>query len=310
MPRNENEKDFYIKIDEIDFGEQDLYIEKNSESSFGQDYYIKLDEGNIVESSKSSNHLDIMNDNNELNNEDIPHYNSPEYVEYISKINKDSLKEISMESVNNDNIALKIKDEANKKYSKKQMQVFIFVLISILFIASIITVGFMFKSVSSSSSTTGTFIGNSSKDLEELDFLTKVIVASGENSLSNYDKLKEVAISKSNIDSNIYNIKIEEVKKLSQKDLDEINTLKDYITIRNYADIVDVLKLRYENTIELCNKMLTSTGSNLVSVYNNYAKVEIEIIDRLNREFMEKLDQFNISYEFKDGSIILNDKNN
>lgn len=310
MPRNENEKDFYIKIDEIDFGEQDLYIEKNSESSFGQDYYIKLDEGNIVESSKSSNHLDIMNDNNELNNEDIPHYNSPEYAEYISKINKDSLKEISMESVNNDNIALKIKDEANKKYSKKQIQVFIFVLISILFIASIITVGFMFKSVSSSSSTTGTFIGNSSKDLEELDFLTKVIVASGENSLSNYDKLKEVAISKSNIDSNIYNIKIEEVKKLSQKDLDEINTLKDYITIRNYADIVDVLKLRYENTIELCNKMLTSTGSNLVSVYNNYAKVEIEIIDRLNREFMEKLDQFNISYEFKDGSIILNDKNN
>lgn len=310
MPRNENEKDFYIKIDEIDFGEQDFYIEKNSESSLGQDYYIKLDEGNIVESSKSSNHLDIMNDNNELNNEDIPHYNSPEYAEYISKINKDSLKEISMESVNNDNIALKIKDEANKKYSKKQMQVFIFVLISILFIASIITVGFMFKSVSSSSSTTGTFIGSSSKDLEELDFLTKVIVASGENSLSNYDKLKEVAISKSNIDSNIYNVKIEEVKKLSQKDLDEVNTLKDYITIRNYADIVDVLKLRYENTIELCNKMLTSTGSNLVSVYNNYAKVEIEIIDRLNREFMEKLDQFNISYEFKDGSIILNDKNN
>lgn len=274
-----------------------------------EDYYIKVDDGNIVKENKTKD-IDFINDTIESQSDDMPHYNSPEYAEYISKINKDSLKEISMESVNNDNIALKIKDEANKKYSKKQIQVFIFVLISILFIASIITVGFMFKSVSSSSSTTGTFIGNSSKDLEELDFLTKVIVASGENSLSNYDKLKEVAISKSNIDSNIYNIKIEEVKKLSQKDLDEINTLKDYITIRNYADIVDVLKLRYENTIELCNKMLTSTGSNLVSVYNNYAKVEIEIIDRLNREFMEKLDQFNISYEFKDGSIILNDKNN
>lgn len=310
MPRNENEKDFYIKIDEIDFGEQDFYIEKNSESSFGQDYYIKLDEGNIVESSKSSNQLDIMNDNNEINNKDIPHYNSPEYAEYISKINKDSLKEISMESVNNDNIALKIKDEAKKKYSKKQIQIFIFALISILFIASIITVGFMFKSVSSSGSTPDTFIGSSSKVLEEFDFLTKVVVASGENSISNYDKLKELAVSKNNIDSDIYNIKIEEVKKLSQKDLDEVNTLKDYITIENYVDIVDVLKLRYENIIELCNKMIISTSSNVISVYNNYAKVEIEIIDILNREFMNKLDQFNISYEFKDGSIILNDENN
>ena len=293
MSKNENEKDYYIKIDDIDASQQD--------------YYIKIDNGDIIEKDRLNNQLDIMNENIQSESEYIPHYNSPEYAEYISKLNKDSLKEISMESVNNDNIALKIKDEAKKKYSKKQIQIFIFALILVLFIASMITVGFMAKSVSQGESTSGIIAGSSAKDLEDFDFLASVVVASNKNSVSNYDKLKEYALSKSDVDSGLYNIKIEEVKKLSQKDLDEVSMLKDYINVENYSDITSLLELRYENTIALCDEMILSNGNDIVSTYNKYTKVEIDIIDTLNKEFMKKLDQFNIPYELKDGAIVLND---
>lgn len=293
MLRNKNEKDYYIKMDKMD--------------SSQQDYYIKIDDGNIIEKDKLNNQLDIMNDNIQFESEDIPHYNSPEYADYISKLSKDSLKEISMESVNNDNIALKIKDKAKKKYSKKQLQIFIFALILVLFIASIITVGFMARSISQGNAP-GITAGYSAKDLEDFDFLAKVIVASNNNSTSNYDKLKEFSISKRDLDSSIYNIKIEGVKKLSQKNLDEVAMLKNYINVENYSDITSLLELRYENIMDLCNELISSRGDNVISAYNKYAKVEIEIIDTLNKKFIERLDQFNIPYELKDNSIVLNDK--
>lgn len=312
MSNSRNEDDFFIKIDDVEINDEkypmdnDDYIIKmdnfNSSSSNNSDYFIKVDGGDIIEQNKEKNELYIMNDDviEEKEEDNIPHYNSPEYAEYMSKLNKDSLKEISMESINNDDIAFKIKEEANKKYSKKQIQTFLFGLIGILFVASLMTFGFMLKDGTVTNHSTVA----SEEELSDFDFLLNVISVSGETSLSYYNDLKEFAESKSSSSLSLQKTKISEINKQAKENLEEVNSLKDYIDITNYSDIISLLKSRYENIIELCSKLTTANSSNSASFYNKYAKLEIEIVDSLNTEITKKLDYFSIPYKLKDNAIV------
>lgn len=312
MSNSRNEDDFFIKIDDIETNnkkysmDNDDYIIKmdnsNNDNSNDNDYFIKIDGGDIIEQNKEKNELYIMNDDiiEEKEENNIPHYNSPEYAEYISKLSKDSLKEISMESINNDDIAFKIKEEANKKYSKKQIQTFLFGLIGILFVASLMTFGFMLKD-----GTVTTHPGIISKEeLSDFDFLLNVVSVSNKTSLGYYNDLKEYAESKSISSLSLQKTKITEINKQAKENLEEVNSLEDYIDISVYSDIVSLLKSRYENIIELCNKLTTTNSSNSVSFYNKYTQSEIEIIDSLNTEITKKLDFFGIHYNLNDNEIV------
>ena len=320
MSNSRRDDDFIISFDDIGVNDSNNSIDKNdvfnnnlnnsinndyifeTNSSDSGDYFIKIDGGDIVEQEKEKNELYLMNDDVENQADNTPHYNSPEYAEYMSKLNKDTLKEISMESVNNDSITHKIKEEANKKYSKKQIQTFLFGLIGILFVASLMTFGFMIKDSNSINNTANVVNNNpSEKEMSDLSFILNVVSTSNKTSLGYYNELKELAMSSK---SSSIKSRVEEISKLCKENLNEVYSLKDYIDADAYSDMIAQLKSRYENIIELCNSLYIKNSNELKSLYNEHAKVEIEIIDALNMEITKKLDYFAIAYKVENDSII------
>ena len=295
-------EDSKVKDCKIDnsFESNNMKTETNNVSS---DYFIKIDDGDIVDQDKEKNELYIMNDNKD-EEDALPHYNSPEYSEYMSKLNKDSLKEISMESVNNDSLTHKIKEEADEKYGKNKIQKFLFIAIAILFVASIATFGVI---LSGSNSSQSNLVGSnvSEKDLSDFDFLLKVTISSSNTSLQYYDELKEIAENKNTLNSNMYDTKLNEIKKSAEANLQEVNILNQYIDINNYNEIINLLKLRYENLIKVCNELSKTMVDNYKSIYNTYAKNEISVIESLNKEIVIKLDYFKIPYRIEGNAIVL-----
>lgn len=320
MSNFKKEDDFIIKFDDMGVNNSSSSLDKNdnfnnisninndyifkTDSSNIGDYFIKIDDGDIVEQEKEKNELYIMNDDTKNQLDDIPHYNSPEYAEYMSKLNKDSLKEISMESINSDSITHKIKEEANKKYSKKQIQTLLFGLIGILFVASLMTFGFMIKdSGLANNSASVTNNTPTEKEMSDLSFMLNVVSTSNKTSLEYYNELKELAVNNRS-NSSLIKSKIEEISKLSKENLNEVYSLKNYIDADNYGDIIAQLKSRYDNIIDLCNTLYIKDYNEHKSIYNKHAKAEIKIIDTLNMEIIKKLDYFGIPYKVENNSII------
>lgn len=295
-------EDSKIKDYKLDnsFESNNIKTDTNSASS---DYFIKIDDGDIVDQDKEKNELYIMNDKKD-EEDTLPHYNSPEYSEYMSKLNKDSLKEISMESVNNDSLTHKIKEEADEKYGKNKIQKFLFIAIAILFVASVATFGVI---LSGSNSSQSNLVGAnvSEKDLSDFDFLLKVTISSSNTSLQYYDELKEIAENKNTLNNNMYDTKLSEIKKSAEANLQEVNLLNQYIDINNYNEIINLLKLRYENLIKVCNELSKTMVDNYKSIYNTYAKNEISVIESLNKEIVVKLDYFKIPYRIEGNAIVL-----
>ena len=80
-----------------------------------EDFYIKINDGEVVTENKTGN-IDFINENTNSKQVDaVPDYTSPEYVEYISKINRDSLREINSEDINNIETVSNIRKEIKEK---------------------------------------------------------------------------------------------------------------------------------------------------------------------------------------------------
>lgn len=219
--------------------------------------------------------------------------------------NKDEVseKDLDVEALNSESISTEVETEEEVKveekpkygkYNKKQIQTLIFGLIAILFIASLMTFGFMIKGSNNINTTT-----SSTSEVSELNFILNVVSKSNKTSLDYYNDLKEVSL------SNKINLsKVQEISKLAKDNLKEIYSLGEYINVGPYDGIVEELESRYSNIIELCNELYSKNANEYKSLYNKYVREEIEIIDRLNNEITKKLDYFAIPYEIKDNSIV------
>lgn len=269
-----------------------------------EDYYIKVDDGNIVKENKTKD-IDFINDTIESHSDDMPHYNSPEYAEYISKLNREGLKEISSEDINNVDVAMKIKKEIKEKYPKKQIQLCILALIVVLFLAIIFTTNSMMKNISNTGVTPNHSVGQNSESNESFKFLTNVTAASGSDSIDSYNTLKELAVSKKDIGYAQYKNGIKSVKENAQTNLNDVNSLSSYIRVEDYEEIVSCLKNRYENLISLCDKMLEMINTNPISVYNKFALIETNIVDELNNAIIEKAKVLNVGYKIENEKIVL-----
>lgn len=261
-----------------------------------EDFYIKINDGEIVTENKTGN-IDFINKNTNSKQVDaVPDYTSPEYVEYISKINRDSLREINSEDINNIETVSNIRKEIKEKYPKKKIQLFIFALIIILFIAIVAVSGSMIKSVSNV---------NMQGVNEEFKFLTDVAIASKNDSISSYNSLKELASTKDVLSYFDYKEKVQSIKENAKRNLNDVNSLDSYIQVKNYKKIISHLEERYYNLIELCDKLLEVGNVNAVYIYNTYVPKETTISENLDTAIIEKAKEFNIDYKVEDEKIIL-----
>lgn len=265
----------------------------------GEDFYIKIDDKDEASLENNITDINFLNKKTEPQVDDIPHYNSPEYAEYISKISKEGLKEIASEE------DIGIRSKIKEKYSNKKIQLSIFVLIVILFLAIIIVGSSMVKSVSNTSVSNNQSIELTNEGSKEFKFLIEVIALSGSDSVESYNTLKEFVTTKEKMGYEKYQNNIKSIKEKAQANLNDVNSLSSYIDVNNYKAIVACLKARYENTIELCDMLLDKNTSSAISTYNKYVLLEASIVDELNAAIVEKADNFNIDYEIEDGKIIL-----
>lgn len=272
-----------------------------------EDFYIKINDGDVVTENKTSN-LEFINEKVEPKVDDIPHYNSPEYAEYINKMNKESLKEIASEDINSIEIAENIKKEIKEKYPKKTLQLIMLALMVVLFIAILFVSNSMMKDISNSGAIPNNSTSQSGGTVEEFKFLTDVVIASASDSIDSYNTLEDLVSKKNKIGYSKYKEGINTVKENAQRNLNDVNSLPSYINVDSYSDIVSCLKNRYEKLLELCDKLLKSNNSNPVSTYNSYAVLESNLIDELNKAVIEKAKVLNVDYKI-DGEKIIFDMN-
>lgn len=264
-----------------------------------EDFYIKINDGEIVTENKSDS-IDFIKENTIPEQvDDTPHYNSPEYAEYINRMNRESLREINSEDINNIEATSNIRKEIKEKYPKKKVQLCIFALIIVLFIAIVAVSGSMMKSVS-----------NTNMQLsvvnEEFKFLTDVVIASASDSIDSYDSLKELASTKDKLGYSEYKERIQSIKENAQRNLNDVNSLSSYIEVKNYKEIISCLEERYVNLINLCDSLLEARSENTINTYNKYVPQEVSVIGNLNNAIIEKAEELNIDYKVENEKIILN----
>ena len=264
-----------------------------------EDFYIKINNGDIVTENKSNN-IDFINDNRnyeEVNN--IPDYNSPEYAEYINRLNRESLRDINSEDVSNTESTINITKELKEKYPKKKIQLLIFGLIIVLFIAILGVSGSMMRSVSDIKG-----VGTSATN-EDFKFITDVASASATDSIERYNNLKNIVSNKSSLNSYEYKKEIQAIKESAQNSLNDVHSLSSYINISEYSSIAEVLEKRYLNLIDLCDELLQVVNLNPVSTYNSYVTIESSIVDELNDSITKKASELNIGYKVDGNNIVI-----
>ena len=268
-----------------------------------EDFYIKINDGDVVTENKTTD-IDFINETIETSEEtNMPHYNSPEYAEYISKMNRDSLKEITSEDINNVNPGSKIGKEIKEKYPKKTIQLCLLGAIVILFVAIIFNTKSMMGSISNSGMVTNQSIGQG--DTNEFKFLTDVVVASAKDSIDSYNILEDISMNKMTMGNAKYKEAVLSVKENAKTNLADVNSLSSYIKVENFSEIVSALTTRYENLIKLCDELLGVGGLNPISTYNKYALEETKTVDALNNALINKAKSLGIDYKVEDESIVL-----
>lgn len=276
-----------------------------------KDYYLKMKNGDIVKEDRDEmSPKTIEQDLRQEGFDDVPPLGTDEYAEYILKVSSQGLKTIAEEDLKKDDLTSKATDGIKKKFSKQEIQKILLITTGVVFvlvlIISVLTFA-SFKNTPTNSDSQGVSTSLSNKDLESLNFLIGVVKSSTVNSNSDYKEIKDVVLSKDISNSEVLRVKLENIKKSNQLNLDEIESLGKYIKKANYTEIIAGLSKRHVNLVEMCNELLEST-SNQIHIYNEYAKKEHEILTEINVELARKLNDYNVKYELNnDGSIILNE---
>lgn len=250
-----------------------------------KDYYVFLEDGEIIEEEKDKDSLKIMNhhdsDNSDsINNED----NSKKQKDFYDNLSK----------------------YCNKLPNKKTFNIIILSLISIISILIIFNIIGIVKSVHDTSmddfNLNSTSIKISSKDREQLFFMANIVKNSNSSLKNYYDDINKL-IKQSN--GQFLNSRINQTKNDIENNLNELKTLNQYVDVKLFNSVIKLLEDRFNNALELCVILSNPASSSNIENYNYYASKEIELQKEQILILSKYFDKLKIEYEItSDNSLI------
>lgn len=252
-----------------------------------KDCYVFLEDGQIVEEEKDKDSLKIMNEDSNSFNENDPLDNA----------------------VNNqkdfyDNLSQHI----NSLPKKKTFNSILIAVISIVGVLLAFNIFGLLKSIQENSYNQLNIglsnITASEEDKEELFFISDVIHNSNSNIKEYYDELNSLI---QNNNSYTFNKDVLKIQNKIQTDLNDVNSLKEYVTYANFERPIEILKTRFENIFELCTTLTNNSNSSNIENYNSYAQKEIELQNNLVATLSSYFEKLNIEYKItNDNTLVYN----
>lgn len=249
-----------------------------------KDYYLFIEEGEIIEEEKDKDSLKIMNDSSIENNSSTE--NSRTQNDFYTNLSK-------------------YINCLPKKSTFNKILLITISLISVLLAFNIIGI---LKTVQDDSiNNLNTELDNvkiTQKDKEQVLFISTVISNSNTNIKGYYDVLRDL-IQYNSGDTYYYNKCIADIQSKASKDLNDLYTLNEYIDIELFSKPISILESRFSNIVKLCEILLNNNKSSNINEYNNYANNEIDLgkqqIDNLSNYFKK----LNIKYEINDSHSLV-----
>ena len=100
------------------------------------------------------------------------------------------------------------------------------------------------------------------------------------------------------------NGQVTSLKNMAIKDLNDIKSLNDYVSLKQLKDSISILESRFNNFIDMCTSISTNSNSNSIDIYNSYTKIEIEKLELQINKIKETFDNFNIYYTINSNNSI------
>lgn len=248
-----------------------------------KDCYVYLEDGVIIEEDKNDNDLKIMDTDD----------------------SRDSLT--NSNSQNND-FYDQISKHISSMPSKKTFNKILVGSITIISVLLIINIFGLLKAIKQDSSNEFNFtinnLNNNKETKEELFFLADVIYNSNCNLKDYYDSLyKEIT----NYNNHSFNKKILDIQKNIQQDLNDVNRLDEFVSKKTFDSPIEIVNNRFTNIYELTEKLLNSSNSQLINLYNSYANNEISLQKKLTTTLSAYFEYLKIEHKItNDNTIIYN----
>lgn len=237
-----------------------------------KDYYLFLEDGQIIKEEKNDDSVKIMNDKaDSLNNMNKSTNTHKDFYDNISKY-------------------------INKLPKRSTFNKIFIISISIIMILLAFNLVRIFKYVQNDSFNQlniGEFAVND-KNKEDLFFISEVISNSNSHIKKYYDELNIIVQNNNNLSNNS---DILNIKSKVQTDLNDIDTLGNYIEYDNFEKPISILKNRFENILNLCDELLNKDSSSYITNYNSFALNEIELQNNLIVTLSSYFDKLEIEYK-------------
>lgn len=250
-----------------------------------KDYYVYLEDGQIVEEEKDKDSVKIMNENS----------NSFNDINKTSDNQKDFY----------DNISKHISHLPKKKTFNK---IFL-ILISTIMLLLAFNIIKIFKYVQQDSfnelNIGLTHFTANEKNKEDLFFISDVIKNSNSNIKEYYDELNIIVQNNNSIS---FKSDILEIQSRIQNDLNDVNNLNSYVDYNNFEKPISILKNRFNNVFDLCTILLNNSNSSNINNYNSYAQKEIELQNNLILILCTYFEKLNIEYKILDDNTFVYDE--
>lgn len=252
-----------------------------------KDCYIFLEDGQIVEEEKDKDSLKIMN-------EDSSSFNEDNCLNESNTNQKDFYDNLSQ--------------HVNSLPKKKTFNRILIITISIIAILLAFNIFGLLKSIQQDSyNELNLGLNNftaSEKNKEELFFISDVIHNSNSNIKEYYDELNKLI---QNYNQYSFSREVLNIQKKIQVDLNDVNSLGNYVNYKNFEMPISILKARFENISDLCTVLTGSSYSSNTENYNSYAKKEIELQSNLISTLSTYFEKLNIQYKItSDNTLIYN----
>ena len=258
-----------------------------------KDCYIFLEDGQIVEEEKDKDSLKIMNnDSNSFNKDNCLKDNCLNEANTSQKDFYDNLSQ-----------------HVSSLPKKKTFNRILISVISIIIILLAFNIFGLLKSVQEDSYNQLNLGLNhftaSEKNKEELFFISDVIHNSNSNIKGYYDELNSLIQNSNNYS---FSTDVLKIQKKIQTDLNDINSLREYVTYDNFEKPITILKDRFENVFELCTFLLNKPSSSNIENYNSHAKKEIELQNNLISTLSSYFEKLNIEYKITNDNTLVYSK--
>lgn len=247
-----------------------------------KDYYVFIENGSIVEEEKDKDSLKIMNENSTFS--DVENKQQSDFYDNLLK-------------------------HTNNLPKKKTFNTIIIVVISVICLLLAFNIFGLLESIQNDSYNQLNIglndISVTDESKEEVFFLSDVIHNSNSKLKKYYDDLNSLI---NNYNNRSFYSEISSIKNKAQIDLNDVNSLNEYLIYKNFEKPIGILKERFENIVELCDSLENANFSQSIKTYNSYAKKEIELQNNLISSISIYFEKLNIEYKITEDNTFVYSK--